>query len=164
MRTVTKRIDKLEDRFGIAAAQRPCKVWVVRLFGRELALNDDKCVEILRECGLLPDGRRFAVVYLCDIPDRLNVKELERFLRENGEKLCRSARRGASNEMHRKLSPRLKCSGLWKTLPIMKSILSGVLRRKDGMERWNGGAGALRIEFIERSRPRIRQGNCFYGY
>ena len=92
MRTVTKRIDKLEDRLGIATAKRPCRVWVVRLFGRELALNDDKCVEILRECGLLPSGRRFAVVHLCDIPDRLSVKELERFLRENGEKLCRSVR------------------------------------------------------------------------
>jgi hypothetical protein len=36
--------------------------------------------------------------------------------------------------------------------PIMKSILSEVLRRKDGVERRNGRAGALRIEFIERSR------------
>jgi hypothetical protein len=34
----------------------------------------------------------------------------------------------------------------------MKRILSEVLRRKDGVERRNGGAGALRIEFIERSR------------
>jgi hypothetical protein len=35
---------------------------------------------------------------------------------------------------------------------IMKRILSEVLRRKDGVERRNGRAGALRIEFIERSR------------
>jgi hypothetical protein len=34
----------------------------------------------------------------------------------------------------------------------MKRILSEVLRRKDGVEQRNGGAGALRIEFIERSR------------
>jgi len=34
----------------------------------------------------------------------------------------------------------------------MKRILSGVLRRKDGVERRNGRAGALPIEFIERSR------------
>jgi hypothetical protein len=34
----------------------------------------------------------------------------------------------------------------------MKSILSEVLRRKDGMELRNRRAGALGIEFIERSR------------
>jgi hypothetical protein len=34
----------------------------------------------------------------------------------------------------------------------MKRILSEVLRRKDGVELLNGRAGALRIEFIERSR------------
>jgi len=69
------------------AAKWPCRVWVVRLFGRELALDDDRCVEILRECGFLPDGRRFAVQF-CEIPDGLSAKELEKFLREEGEKLC----------------------------------------------------------------------------
>jgi hypothetical protein len=34
----------------------------------------------------------------------------------------------------------------------MMSILSEVLRRKNGVVQRNGGAGALRIEFIERSR------------
>jgi hypothetical protein len=37
------------------------------------------------------------------------------------------------------------------SLPIMKTILSEVLRRKDGVVQRNGRAGALRIEFIERS-------------
>ena len=36
--------------------------------------------------------------------------------------------------------------------PIMKSVLSEVLRRKDGVVQRNGRAGALQIEFIERSR------------
>ena len=40
------------------------------------------------------------------------------------------------------------------TLPIMKRILSEVLRRKDGVVQRNGRAGALRIEFIERSRDK----------
>ena len=35
--------------------------------------------------------------------------------------------------------------------PLMKRILSEVLRRRNGVERRKGGAGALRIEFIERS-------------
>jgi hypothetical protein len=34
----------------------------------------------------------------------------------------------------------------------MKNILSEVLRRRNGVERRKGRAGALRIEFIERSR------------
>ena len=34
----------------------------------------------------------------------------------------------------------------------MKRILSEVLRRKNGVEQRNGRAGALPIEFIERSR------------
>ena len=34
----------------------------------------------------------------------------------------------------------------------MKRILSEVLRRKNGVVQRNGRAGALRIEFIERSR------------
>ena len=37
-------------------------------------------------------------------------------------------------------------------IQLMKRILSEALRRKDGVERRNGRAGALRIEFIERSR------------
>jgi hypothetical protein len=35
---------------------------------------------------------------------------------------------------------------------IMKRILSEVLRRRNGVERRKSRAGALRIEFIERSR------------
>src|SRR5580698_4797544 len=88
MRTITKRMDKLEDLLGIAAAKHPCRAWVVHLFGRELALNDDRCVEILREGGFLPNGRRFAIVNLCDIPEGLNAVDLEKFLRESGEDIC----------------------------------------------------------------------------
>jgi hypothetical protein len=60
---------EIENLLGIAAAERLCKVWMVRLFGRELALNDDRCFEILPERGFLPNGTPFAVVYLCNIPD-----------------------------------------------------------------------------------------------
>jgi hypothetical protein len=92
IRALTRRIDKLEDLLGIAAAKRPCKVWVVRPFGRELALDDDRCLEILRECGFLPNSRSFAIVHLCDIPDGLNAEELKKFLRENGAELYGSVR------------------------------------------------------------------------
>ena len=88
MRTITKRMDKLEDLLGIAAAKHPCRVWGVRTFGRELAVDEDRCIDILRECGFLPNGTRFAVVQLCRVPDGLNVQELEKFLRENGAEIC----------------------------------------------------------------------------
>ena len=55
---------------------------------RKLALDTDSCVGILRECGFLP-ARRWVVVDLGKIPDGLNAKETERFLRENGAETCR---------------------------------------------------------------------------
>jgi fermentation-respiration switch protein FrsA (DUF1100 family) len=90
MRTVTNRIDKLEDRLGIAAAKRPCTAVVISLAGWEYALNNDRCVEILRESGFLPDGVIFVPVDLCGIPDGLNAEELEKFLRERGGEICGS--------------------------------------------------------------------------
>jgi len=56
---------------------------VAKIFGRELALEQDRCIEILRECGFLPTDR-FGVVSFCGIPDGLNAKELEKYLRKNG--------------------------------------------------------------------------------
>jgi hypothetical protein len=91
MRTAIRRIDKLEHRLGIAAAKRPCSVVVATRAGCELALNNDACVEILRESGFLPDGPHFAAVNLLRIPDGLNAKEPERFLREHGAEICGSS-------------------------------------------------------------------------
>jgi hypothetical protein len=56
---------------------------VVTTAGRGLALDQDRCVEILRECGFLPTGP-VGLVNLGDIPKGLNAEELERFLRKNG--------------------------------------------------------------------------------
>ena len=92
MRTVTNRIDKLEDRLGIAAAKRPCTAVVISLAGWEYALSNDRCIEILRESGFLPDGEIFVPVDLCGIPDGLNAEELEKFLRERGGEICGSRR------------------------------------------------------------------------
>jgi len=92
MRTVTNRIDKLEDRLGIAAAKRPCTAVVISLAGWEHALSNDRCVQILRESGFLPDGEIFVTMDLCQIPDGLNAEELEMFLRERGGEICGSAK------------------------------------------------------------------------
>ncbi len=88
MRTVTKRIDQLEDRLGIAAQKRPCTAVVVTHSGCDVALTHDACVEILREGGFLPHGVPFGVVDLRRVPRGLGEAELRRFLRENGEDIC----------------------------------------------------------------------------
>ena len=47
--------------------------------------------------------------------------------------------------------------------PIMKRILSEVLRREDGVVQRNRRAGALRIEFIERSRNESLGIECVFA-
>ena len=88
MRTFARRIDRLEDRLGIAAAKRPCTAVVVTGPGCEFAFSHDACVEILRESGFLPDGSLFSIVDLQRVPRGLSAKELKKFLRENGAELC----------------------------------------------------------------------------
>jgi hypothetical protein len=58
--------------------------WDEELLALELQEIQDRCLQILRECGFLPTGPGFGLVNLCQIPDGLNADELERFLREDG--------------------------------------------------------------------------------
>ena len=80
MRTINRRIGKLTDRL-LPGDASPLRTWVLTNLGCELALDLDRCTEILDECGFLPAGR-FGVVNLCGIPEGLSADELERFLRE----------------------------------------------------------------------------------
>ncbi len=82
MKTVTRRIAKLEDQFGTAQGEPPVLL-VMSAVARELALDDDRCIQILRESGFLPTGP-FGLVNLWQIPDGLNAQELERYLRKDG--------------------------------------------------------------------------------
>jgi hypothetical protein len=82
MKTVTRRIAKLEDQFGTAQG-KPQYLIVVSRAVRELALDEDRCIQILRESGFLPTGP-FGLVNLWQIPEGLNAEELERYLREHG--------------------------------------------------------------------------------
>jgi hypothetical protein len=50
-------------------------------------------MQILRECGYLPTGYGFSVVFLCNIPDGLTEDELEQYLREHGAELSPNAAR-----------------------------------------------------------------------
>ena len=71
---------------------------VVTAADRGLALDQDKCIQILRECGSLPTGP-VGVVNLGQIPRGLNAEELETFLREDGADIC--GLRGAQNHGER---------------------------------------------------------------
>ena len=86
MKTINGRIRKLEDRF------RPAEpvLLVMSCVWKELALDDDRCIGILRECGHLPTSPGFGIVRLWEIPDGLNARELEKYLREYGAEICGS--------------------------------------------------------------------------
>ena len=82
-KAIIRRIRHLEDRFGSAGGMSILVVtsWVT------LALDSDRCVEILRECGFLAT-RGIVIVDLCKIPKGLNRDEIETYLREHGAELC----------------------------------------------------------------------------
>jgi hypothetical protein len=82
MKTVTRRIAKLEEQLGTAQRGTPVLL-VMSAVANELALDEDRCIEILRECGRLPTGPGLGIVNLWEIPDGLNAKELERYLRND---------------------------------------------------------------------------------
>jgi hypothetical protein len=88
MRTIIRRIAKLENRFGTAGGKAGILVVVTRA-GWGLALDKDTCVLILRRYGFLPPSNSGVnVVDLGQVPFNLSAEELKRFLRENGAKLC----------------------------------------------------------------------------
>ena len=82
MKTIDRRIRKLEDRFGLGNGKPPLLL-ILTAAGRGLALDEDTCVRILRESGFLPTGA-MGIVNLGVIPKGLNAEELERFLRKDG--------------------------------------------------------------------------------
>ena len=82
MKTIDSRIRKLEDRFWPGNGKPPLLL-VVCQAGWGLAFDQDRCVQILGECGFLPTGP-VGLVNLGQIRDGLNAEELERFLREDG--------------------------------------------------------------------------------
>jgi hypothetical protein len=80
--TISKRVHNLEKQFGTAGGTQQLLLVVCRA-GWGLALDQDRCIEILREAGFLPTGR-VGMVDLGGIPDGLNAAELEKYLREHG--------------------------------------------------------------------------------
>jgi len=83
MKAIDSRIRRLQGLL-LPDNGQPHRLWVLTEAGCALALELDRCVDILREGGFLP-STRFGVLDFCGIPDGLNAKELETFLRKNGE-------------------------------------------------------------------------------
>jgi hypothetical protein len=81
MRSILRRIEKLESGWT-QAAEGGIHLFVKRA-GLELALDSNRCVEILRQCGFSP-----SVIRLGKVPPGLNAKELERYLCEHGAEIC----------------------------------------------------------------------------
>jgi hypothetical protein len=80
--TISKRVHNLEKQFGTSGGTQQLLLVVCRA-GWGVALDQDRCIEILREAGFLPTGR-MGMVDLGGIPDGLNAAELEQYLREHG--------------------------------------------------------------------------------
>ena len=55
MRTITKRIHNLEKQFGTAEGHKPVLFFVARA-GWQLAIDQERCLQILEESGLLRKG------------------------------------------------------------------------------------------------------------
>jgi hypothetical protein len=55
MKTIDRRIRTLEDRVWPGNGKPPLLL-VVSMAGWGLALDQDRCIQIFRECGFLPTG------------------------------------------------------------------------------------------------------------
>ena len=86
MRTIGKRLDRVEAKLGVGNGKPGIRLVVTAAGG--LALPEDRCIKILEEGGFLSTSPGLSLVNLCRIPDGLNAEEAERFLRENGAELC----------------------------------------------------------------------------
>ena len=86
MKALNSRIRRLQQQLIPDNGQEQ-GIWLTVRYGQEFALDRDRCIEILRECGFLPTVR-FVVLNFMDIPDGLNAKELEQYLLRNGAQIC----------------------------------------------------------------------------
>jgi hypothetical protein len=86
MRSILRRIEKLESGWT-QAAEGGIHLFVKRA-GMELALDGNRCVDILREAGFLRSAPFLSVIRLLDVPPGLSASALEAYLRTHGAKIC----------------------------------------------------------------------------
>jgi hypothetical protein len=82
VKIIARCLRKLENQFGFVDEKKRILL-VVCNAGWRLALDEDRCIEILLECGFVSTAP-VSLVNLLDIPEGLNAEETERFLREHG--------------------------------------------------------------------------------
>jgi hypothetical protein len=82
MRNMNHRLERLERRTEADTSGLVITVAAAKYY----ALDAERCTEILRECGYLHSSP--TVIRLTRIPDGLNARELERYLREHGDEIC----------------------------------------------------------------------------
>jgi len=85
MRSIDGRLSKLEHRYGLS--QKEPRLLIVASDYLKRAIDDDACVKILDEAGFL-HTTGIVLVNLMDIPTGLNAERTEKFLREEGFKIC----------------------------------------------------------------------------
>jgi len=90
MKAIHSRIRRLQQQLCLDEGQ-PQHIWMTVIYGQQFALDRDRCIEILRECGFLPSSR-FVVLHFFGIPHGLNAKELEQYLRRHGAQICGTGR------------------------------------------------------------------------
>jgi hypothetical protein len=86
MRTIDRRLGKLENRFGMAQT-KTSYLRIVNDAGSDLGAAQDTYLQILDEAGFFHAGG-FNLVDLSQVPHGLSEEETERFVRENGAKIC----------------------------------------------------------------------------
>jgi hypothetical protein len=110
MSAIDRRLSKLENQFGIAHDIATYLV-IVRDAGSELGSVEETHIQILNEAGFLRAGS-FNVVDLSQIPAGLSAEETQRFVRENGARICvgsRGARDPGKRGMEGKEKPSAQC-------------------------------------------------------
>jgi hypothetical protein len=87
MHSIRRRIEKLESGRR-EAAEGGIHLFVLRA-GMELAVDGNRCVEILRQAGYLQSGLFMSVIRLLNVPWGLDADALGTYLRDHGGKICR---------------------------------------------------------------------------
>ncbi len=95
MRNLKRRLEHLEQLTARAEAYE--LVMVVSHVGVTLSLDPDRCLDVLRESGYLRTGPHFSVVKLTSLPVDLAAPEVERYLQEHGNEICKGGPPNASS-------------------------------------------------------------------
>lgn len=84
MKSIDGRLSKLEHRFGMASSATR---YLVIMIEGDVGPAADAYLEILDEAGFFPATGSYMVDFTL-IPRGLKAKEAERFVRENGARIC----------------------------------------------------------------------------